>query len=258
MGDTTSPHVEADSARSQLEMITMLPVLYGNGLDTCFPCPPSLLTEVIRINHLRSVFRAVPDLTGAGTAVRKDKHAAALDVLRRIRTCPVEQWAAEASVGISNGEDAVGLRGWQAIASIYQCAVVIYCIASLLLDNAGPGTGDWFPGEEEYTAGQLEHQQALAKERDAYCWALLEGLRVVSKNTLLRKQVVWPLFVAGVYAEDEPTRRFIVDELRWISNALGTAAPMVAKGLLENRIWRLELWRGDWDRLFDQSYVFVL
>ncbi|RYP72286.1 hypothetical protein DL771_004260 [Monosporascus sp. 5C6A] len=252
---TTSPRVDAESARSQLEMVIMLPVLYGNGLATNFPCPPDLLAEVIRINHLRSVLQGVSAPTDVYSALLKGEQAAALDILRRIRSCPVDKWAAEVAIGLSSSEDPVGLSGWQAIACIYQSAAAIYCMAALLHDTAEPAADAWLRWDADR---QLAPREVLAKARKSCCLVLLDRLREVSKCTQLRKQVLWPLFVAGVEAEDEAMRGFIVGELRWISNALGTAAPLVAKDLLENRVWRLELGRGDWDRLFDQPYVFVL
>ncbi|RYP56178.1 hypothetical protein DL769_009962 [Monosporascus sp. CRB-8-3] len=253
---TTSPRVDAESARSQLEMVVMLPVLYGNGLATNFPCPPDLLAEVIRINHLRSVLQGVSAPTDVHSALLEgDKQTAALDILRRIRSCPVDKWAAEVAIGLSSSEDPVGLGGWQAIACIYQSAAAIYCMGALLHDSAEPAADAWLRWDADR---HLSPREVLAKARKSCRLVLLDRLREVSKCTQLRKQVFWPLFIAGVEAEDEAMRGFIVGELRWISNALGTAAPLVAKDLLENRVWRLGLGTGDWDRLFDQPYVFVL
>jgi hypothetical protein len=248
MGNTTSPHVEASSARIHLELVTILPVLLGNGLATCFPCPPDLLAEVIRINHLRSVFRGVSSSATDPTLLKAGKDVAALDVLGRIRAFKTDSWAAEVAVGISHRESLAGLSEWQAIASVYQSAIAIYCMASLLSD-----------GEADASAEpQLATRAVLAKAREACRLVLLDRLREVSKCSQLRKLVLWPLFVAGIEAEDEATRRFITAELRWISHALGTAAPLVAKDLLEKRVWRLRLGGDAWDCLFDQPYVFVL
>lgn len=250
MGNTTSPHVEIDSARSHLELITILPVLFGNGLATCFPCPPDLLAEVIRINHLRSMFRDMSSPAAADPVVLGEgKHAAALDVLSRIKAFETGKWAAEVAVGISNRENLAGFAEWQAIACIYRSAIAIYCIASLLSDGECP---------EAYPGGpHLDPRVVLAKTREACRLVLLDRLREVSKCAQLRKLVFWPLFVAGIEAEDVATQQFIAAELRWISHALGTAAPMVAKDLL-GRVWGQGLGRGGWECLFDQPYVFVL
>jgi hypothetical protein len=254
LGNTTSPHVEINSARKQLELITLLPVLYGNGLGTCFPCPPDLLAEIIHINHLRSMFGGPACISTP--AVLEGQTSAALDILRRIRSFPTDKWAAEVVVGISGGENPAfeaGLTGWQAIACIYQSAIAIYCISSLLHD-AVSSCGNTTILLDPY----LDPKQVLVKERETHVSILLGRLREVSESTHLRKLVLWPLFVAGAEAENEASRRFVADELRWISNALGTASPLVAKDLLENRVWTLGLGRGSWGALFDQSYVFVL
>jgi hypothetical protein len=252
MGATTSPRVEIGSARKHLDLITLIPVLYGNGLNTCFPCPPDLLTEIIRINHLRSLLHgsAVPGDTDP-VLLRESRCSAALDILRRIRAFPTDKWAAEVVVGLCGGSSASqpDLAGWHAVASIYQSAVAIYCISSLLHDECG---------NSNRLDDQLGPRQVLNNARDACRRVLVSRLREVTSCTQLRKLVLWPLVVAGVEAEDEDTKKFVVGELTWVSNALGTAAPLVAKDLLENRVWRLGLGGRSWDELFDQPYVFVI
>lgn len=254
IGATTSPPPDIASARSQLELLTLLPILYGNGLATCFPCPPDLLAEIIRVNYLRSVFQAVPTDSTTPILVEEGKSAAALDILRRIKAFSVEKWADEVVVGIGGSQNAgfeVGLAGWREIADIYKSAVAIYCIASLFWDNSGDNTD-----------GQLGRGQPeiMTQVRETCRRVLMGGLREANKCTRLRKLVLWPLLVAGVEAaeDDDATRMFVGDELRWISKTLGTAAPLVARDLLEKNIWARGLGRGGWDGLFDQPYVFVL
>lgn len=245
MGTTTSPSVTTDKARNHLELITLIPVLYGNGLSTCFPCPPDLLTEVIRINHLRSLFcHSAASASTDASLVRESKSLAGLDILRRIRAFSTDKWAADVAVGLSRGALASqpDFAGWHAIACIYQSAIEIYCIASLLHQ------------EDD----QIRPRQALHDTREVCRRNLVSRLHEVTNCTRLRKLVLWPLVVAGLEAEDETTKEFVVGELAWTSNALGTAAPLVAKDLLENRVWRLGLGRRGWGELFDQPYVFVI
>jgi hypothetical protein len=254
IGSTTSPHVEVHAAGRQLEVMSLLPVLYGNGLTTCFPCPPDLLSEVIRINHLRSRFPSVRAVNTDPALLRETKHSAALDILRRVRAFPTDKWAAEVVVGLGGSDTAAseaGFSGWHAIATIYQSAIAIYCMASLFQDAEPCTPGDTAP------PGQLV-PEVLASARKACSSVLLSRLREVSRCAQLRKMILWPLFVAGVEAEDEATERFITGELQWISNALGGAAPLVAKDLLEKRVWGLRSGRRSWDGLFDQPYVFVI
>ncbi|KAJ4287913.1 hypothetical protein N0V88_007533 [Collariella sp. IMI 366227] len=223
-----------------LELVSLLPVLFGNGLETCFPCPSGLLAAIIRINHLRAVFQQLSNPQNADfRLVQEGKHTAALDILRHIRAFSADKWAAEISANHSTQENAVsraGLSGWWDIGLIYQSAIAIYCILSLLQDTV--------------------HTGLLAGAR-VQCATVLHGrLREVSKSTQLRKLVIWPLVIAGIEARDDASKRFVVDELQWVSHALGTAAPLVAKDLLEKHIWGL--WKANWDDLFDQPYVFVL
>ncbi|KAH6853258.1 fungal-specific transcription factor domain-containing protein [Chaetomium sp. MPI-CAGE-AT-0009] len=261
MGNTTSPRVEMRSARSQLELLSLLPVLYGNGLSTSFPCPPDLLAEVIHINHLRSVFQggallsADTDLVPLGEDP-EPLFSAALDVLRRIRSFSTDKWAAEVTISITRNQNPAppSLSGWHAIACIYQSAIAIYCIASLLHEAVGsPAHNTGLLADTPLT-----RREVLAEVRKMCASTLLSRLQEVSKCTQLRKLVFWPLFVMGVEAEDEDTKRFVTGELRWISHALGTAAPLVAKDLLQHRVWKLAMRKGGWDAMFDQSYVFVV
>lgn len=249
VGSTTSPAVGVGSARNQLELITLLPVLYGNGLATCFPCPPDLFVEIIHVNHLRSRFRgaAVSVENNAITPIG-DRCSASLAVLRRIRAFQTNEWAAEVTFGSTT--DCIGFDGWRAIGDIYKSAVAIYCIASLLHDTCD--------GSEQSGTHQ-NPGEVLARARDACRSVLLGRLRVARANTRLRKLVLWPLVVAGVEADDDETKHLVSEELKWISTSLGTAAPLVAKDFLEKRAWGLErARRGCWDDLFDQTYVFVL
>lgn len=257
IGNTTSPSVEIHSAREQLELVSLLPVLYGDGLRTSFPCPPDLLVEIIRINHLRSVFRDVSAPRDTDPALLlQGKHSAALDVLRRIRGFPADKWATEVLVTIMPEHPAsqAGFSGWRAIACVYQSAIAIYCIASLLHQETEPIPMDYHPGNSHLAAAQ----EAFIYARKTCASALLAHLQEASRCTQLRKLLVWPLVIAGIEAEDEAVKRFVVDELQWISHALGTAAPLVAKDLLEKRVWAHELGRGSWERVFDREYAVIL
>lgn len=84
MGSTTAPRVEAERALRQLEMISLLPTLYGNGLSTSLPCPPDLLSDIISINYLRSE---------PGTTLSRgiDVKTAALNILKRVESFSAEK-----------------------------------------------------------------------------------------------------------------------------------------------------------------------
>lgn len=179
-----------------------------------------------------------------------------MDVLRRIWAFAGDKWAAEVAFGTTtaaaesaNVPSSPGLRGWQTIAIIFQSAVAIYCIASLLHDLAADS--------ETPTARSLR-PEALAGVRGRCRSVLIDRLREATGSPLLRRLLFWPLVVAGVEAEDESDRRFVLNELLWTSGAFGTVSPLVAKDFLTQRVWALGLGRGAWDALFDQPYMFVL
>ncbi|KAK3309459.1 fungal-specific transcription factor domain-containing protein [Chaetomium strumarium] len=263
MGSTTSPYVEPVSSSTQLELISLLPALYGNGMSTCFPCPPDLLAEVIRVNHLRSTFEC-PESIPVDTlpaAPEEGKQWVALDIIRRVRAFPTSRWACEVVSAIPPDllESQGGLGGWHSMACIYQSAIAIYCIRALLHDTSELSMDAVrAPGSYAPSQGRLATYEALASARRTCAAVLVSRLREICRYSQLRKMVLWPLVVAGIEAEEDTTKQFVVSELRWISNALGTAAPLVAKDLLVKRVWKLGLGKGTWDTLFDQPYVFVM
>ncbi|KAL2256920.1 hypothetical protein VTK26DRAFT_920 [Humicola hyalothermophila] len=298
MGCTTSPSVSIESARNQLELISLLPILYGNGLDSCVPCPPDLFAEIIHINHLRSRVPNVTTIPSEDKLARltADKCTVALDILRRIRAFSPDDWAAAvtltnptttqqnntATASTSNPQTP-DFRGWQQIARIYQSAIAIYCIASLVPDHVDPNSEASPPGSITPTPQPPPHLTVLTSARQTCRRILFTYLRKlatpVPQSTQLRKLVIWPLVVAGIEAGgggggggdrsdgngtggdgDEDMRRFVADELKWMSAALGIASPLVAREFLERRVWERgwEKRRRSWEELFDKSYVFAV
>ena len=266
MGSTTAPEVELSSVRRQLEMITLLPVFYGNGLSTSLPCPPELLADIIMINHLRARLKRAKSHS-------RDRSAAALEILLRVKFFSSEQWAANIKLSPRDrlvddddstiGNDASSSQNasswdWQSIAEVFQSAVALYCISSLV----NPGQG----GATTPQRG-AQHHTNIPFTREKYRDQLLCSLHRVATDPSgrLRKLVIWPLVVAGIELDpaDEASRSFVLGELRWISGALGTASPLTAIEFLRG-LWRssMHLLRDDsntwWDRLFDRAYVFAM
>ena len=288
MGSTTSPTIPVESARNQLELLALLPVLYGNGLDTCFPCPPELFAEIIRINHLRSRTNSASAISSGKelSLLQAGKCSAALDVLRRIRAFSPDTWAADVVYSIANAksksitaqQDATAaattpdFHGWQSLALIYQAAVGIYCIASLSPNHITP--------EPDTATASINNREIFIQARQTCRTLLLTHLhnivttpstkQSIKQSTQLRKLLLWPLVVAGIEAENDPaTQQFVADELRWISVALGTASPLVAREVLERRVWGPGRMRtrmgmamgsgaGGWEGLWERGYVFVV
>ena len=141
MGSATGPPMAMEKAQSQLEIINLLPALYGKGLHTSVPCPPELFASIILINHLRSLLKETD-------SSRKDLRPAALEILNQIVSFSPERWAAEVALAqirgtikgatkLSDDGPDVGrdqepsLSDWLCIATAYQCAVALYCVATL-------------------------------------------------------------------------------------------------------------------------------
>lgn len=260
MGSTTSPRVESERALRQLELISLLPSLYGNGLSTSLPCPPDLLSEIISINYLRSE---------RGTTLCRgiDVKTAALNILNRVESFPTEKWIKDINqheqrqvCDDSALQEQIGAWDWQSIAQIFQAAVALYCISSLLdvdevsTERQGDVSGD---------AGLDFHTATL---RSTYLDVLLRNLKDIasSPQSQLRKLVFWPLVIGGIHVEasNNESKEFILGELTWVSKALGIASPLVARDLL-GKIWmssRSSKGNGHqrWGSLFDRPYVFAM
>ncbi|KND89985.1 hypothetical protein TOPH_05269 [Tolypocladium ophioglossoides CBS 100239] len=272
VGTTTAPGVEEDRARRQLELLPLLPALYGNGLDSCFPCPPDLLRDIILVNYLRS------RLDGATTGHSTDRLPTALELLQRITQFSSQNWAAEIKMATRHdgsgdtgtARTARGASGalpsrtsswdWQRLAFIYQAAVALYCISSLL--------GSEVARISELQSRPSYHETCIgvSQMRDAQCSALLRHLQVVAADTKahMRKLVLWPMVLAGIEADpvDEASTRFIEHELVWLSSTLGTASPLVGRRFLQGLWRRAARWHDEqgqtWNGLFDRPYVFVV
>lgn len=244
MGCTTAPGVERERALRQLETLALLPRLYGNGLDTVFPCPPELLADIVRVNVLRSD-------ASVGGVERLD---AAAPTLQHILAFSPEGWAMTIMSTSQDGEMIPCVRGtladWTLVAGIYQRAIALYCIESCGFGEDGYGT-------DKITTAARGLRKELTDR-------LVRDLKTVASGSTslgsqLRKVVVWPLVIAGIELPEEEhvSRRFILKELRWISHAIGTYSTAGAAMFLEG-LWARKLPQGGWDEWFDKPYTFAM
>lgn len=192
-------------------------------------------------------------------------------ILGQIKAFSVEKWAANVSeYHLSNRVQRSAVMGevslphreaslwdWKSLARIYQAAVSLYCISSLL------DTTD--------TAATSSHPTGLVTKtitlRKTYYYnVLMHSLKEIalSQTHQLRKLVLWPLVIAGLHTDlgHKDDRRFIAGELEWISRILGIATPLVANDFLE-KLWQNGERSGccdgsRWDNLFDRPYVFAV
>lgn len=245
----------------QLELVNVLPLVYGNGLATSLPCPPALLVEIIMVNSLRARSNAADNFQGY-------RVLDALDLLQRIRSFSVEGWSTEIKVSLGGGvaEDKFSTTSqlqhaaswdWQYIAAAFQSAVALYCISSLLQ----PEAIDQSSLLSDATGTRLSHV------RESVLATLLCNLRYIATGRIshLRKLVLWPLVIGGIEIDptDEASKAFILGELAWVSANLGITSPLVAIDFLK-RLWcsperSCRVGKKDWwDELFDRPYVFAV
>ncbi|KAF4437156.1 C6 zinc finger domain-containingprotein [Fusarium austroafricanum] len=213
--------------------------LIGDSILTCIPCAPSLVAEIIRINH----YRFLKDSAMVLPSNHADQLPTGSDILRRLLNFSPELWASEVlahSACNAGGSFAVRIMGWERIGRIYQSAVVLYCLASQ------PQGSDHVRESSQWTSLRA---------------GLLRDLRDLSLDAYShhRKLVLWPLTILGLALDydDSGTQQFVLQELKWASETLGTATPLVAMQLLE-RTWRSWQAYSGWDELFDRPYIFAL
>ncbi|SPO04657.1 uncharacterized protein DNG_07342 [Cephalotrichum gorgonifer] len=267
MGCTTAPRtkIERQRAHRQMDMISQLPQLYGNGLNTAFPCPPELFADIIRINYLRSVSPTdiVPDDEWQGMAVEILQHILVFSPdtwVASIMPCPTHcdgGIASEASRLTSPVTTLAPIprtsEDWVRVGRIYRAAAALYCMAScgLMAKANRPGN---------ICTGAVGLWPSLLGELFSDLKAVAAGSTSIRHR--FRKLMPWPLVIAGIALDedDKLSREFILRELQWISLAAGTATPLVACNLLRD-IWaslgHLSRQRS-WDELFDKPYVFAI
>ncbi|POR34931.1 Uncharacterized protein TPAR_04870 [Tolypocladium paradoxum] len=246
VGTTTAPLVEAHRAGRQLELIPLLLTLYGNGLDTCFPCPARPASRY-HSGQLPAV--------EAGWI--NDNFSS-------------QNWAAEIKIATQNdgagdtgpARKAWGSSGplpsrvsswdWQRLASIYQAAVAIYCISSLL------GYED--PGNSEL---QIMHGLQRDLRRCKPDERRVVQLSASASATCCRGSR-GSAAKAGHLAIKltRPMRPLFESELAWISSTLGIASLLVGRHFLQGRWQRPASWHDEkgqtWGGLFDLPYIFAV
>ncbi|KAF4461108.1 C6 zinc finger domain-containing [Fusarium albosuccineum] len=256
LSTTTAPTVEEARTRRQVDIAGFLSDILNTGLCTSIPCPPELLAHIVLVNDHLAQTQA-----HEGALFCIDSQISAMNLLHRIRSFSVEKWAIEIDFNErklnQNPNKPLAQRqsvswDWQSVAYVYQSAVVLYCISSLL-----------YPQYTQNTSQKLNQDTNIEDLRSAYLATLLCNLRDISSNSKLqlRKLLLWPLVIAGIEVDvnDEESKRFILGELAWISKVVGTAPPLVARDFLV-KLWASD-WiptgygRGGWNTIFDRPHV---
>lgn len=262
-GSSTSPCLPLDKAEHLLDIVDLIPGIFDECIHTSVPCPARLLQDTIQITYRRSVSKVLQPTPAEDFAAMKV-------ILDHIRAFSVDEWVqqirqSEQRVLEADLNDEPGVpdpsqssefpRGqqdfsevlWWQIGQIYQSAVALYCLSSL------------FDVKTMLARGcDVELASEVRLITESCRRSLLGGLKeVASGDDHLRKMAMWPLFVAGAESESDAdgSRSFVLQELSWVSRALGTASPLVACNLLKKR------WTNKpddtvpaWDGMFDVPY----
>lgn len=112
ISNTTSPPSDHIPLGSDIRSIDVVSQMYRDGFFPVLLCPPALLANIIRINHLRLQAFLHPTT---------EYEAKALELLGRITAFSPGQWA------MSCGAPEKGIS----LGHVYRSAVILYCILSL-------------------------------------------------------------------------------------------------------------------------------
>lgn len=265
-GATTSPNGSTDIIQSQVDLVDLIPAYFGTNIETCIPCPPSILQLLVHINRQRWVNESSPPTLSEAVSATKG-------LLQSILSISIHDWATDACASqltlMRGGDDEednnsdkcdapaeiVPYESWVDIASIYQKAAALYCISALYLP---------YTPTKNATGQQIFMD--LMDVAKGFQSSLLQTLRRISSipTNHHRKMIMWPLMIAGLTtaSSDYESTKYILGELVWIARNLGTASAIVAHTYLTN------LWHDGgyswpspsrpWDSLFDQPYIFAL
>ncbi|KAI3325502.1 hypothetical protein HD806DRAFT_552786 [Xylariaceae sp. AK1471] len=197
-------------------------------------CPPSLLFDIIRVNHLRALATGGLASPFCSSSFDDDMpvYTDAQTLLDRTLNFSPETFAEK------NGNERTR-ASWLLMGRIHQSAVVLYCILSLQHVLLLPQSSDL-----ERTANT--HYDRLLLD-------LKEGFRYTNfKNCLF-----WPLVVAGVRAARGTAfeRTFVAEQFRDAVKDTGSSIPIFACRTLM-AFW--ESGKTGWDECFDQPYLFVM
>ena len=181
-------------------------------------CPSNLFIEIIRINRLRQELSL--------SAIVESHHCAhdAQSILTRIESFGSKEWAQSRD----QKDD------WQLIASIWQSAIVLYCIISLQAVGILPST-------TEMDIVRMRHRDRLLKD-----------LKAATPLKQLKKISTFPLCVLGVeagYHIQQSTQIWIERQLEDHARLLGSNSPFKAREVLR-RYWRRK--KPGWNECFDE------
>lgn len=260
MGATTTPTLSLEMTSRQVAVSDLLPQIFGIGLVTSVPCNHTLFRFLVLVNHRRAIQSAEPRPTVAAfddmlsildqvTAFQTDEWSKAMSTSQKLHHSPTQQPKVSEQKPVDVAE-----WNWTPLGEVYKAAIALYCISSLVQVDTIVLRAD---------SSTFKRAAEVFSKRAHYYQSLIGNLRKISSGPILqlRKLIFWPVAIAGILAEDENERNFLVGELVFISRELGTAAALVARDFLV-RLWSKEKHdphaKRRWDDKFDRPYIFAI
>lgn len=183
-------------------------------------CPFPLLENIAHINRLR--YQIAHNLID-----RAEIQDVAELLLKQVHSFSIITWA-DSRVAF--------MEEFELLASLYHCAVMLYCILSLQ---------HWIPTKT-----------LLRKIRKAFGDRLLNLIQTaIGREHELHYFITWPVVVSGVDAAErgQDTQACIDNHLTNMSKHAGTCSALVARSLLRD-FWASGL--TEWDECFSAPYAF--
>jgi hypothetical protein len=244
-GNTTSPSNDQLADLTHPKNLDFLQFAWGDVIQPVYLgsiCPPSLLLDIVRINHLRALaMRGVASVLHTSRENNEDNdennnmpaHADAQAILDHALAFSPEELADK------NANERTR-ASWLLMGRVHQSAVVLYCILALQHVRLLP------------SRKSAAIERAASAHYDRLLLDLKEGFRQVHFKTCL----FWPLVVAGARAARGSAfeRAFITEQLGEAVKDIGSSMPVLARATLV-RFW--ESGKTGWDECFDQPYIFV-
>ncbi|KAF2014582.1 hypothetical protein BU24DRAFT_451583 [Aaosphaeria arxii CBS 175.79] len=220
--NATSPADDHMEIAPHLELLKLLDEMYDDLFSYCL-CPGPLFQDVVCINHLRAQVAAGATSTTSGQLV-------ALELLMRVDSFSPVKWAKERD-GFHEEFTILG--------SLWQAAVILYCISSLQQHSL------------------LHPTPQLQAMRASYGDSIYGLISQAVENPRTKYFIAWPLVVAGVEAADRGvvTQGWVDERLGEVSRYTGTSAPLLARAAMR-RFWKSE--QKEWEDCFNKPFAFVV
>ncbi|TGJ78188.1 hypothetical protein E0Z10_g10575, partial [Xylaria hypoxylon] len=252
--NTTSPSHDQLVQLTHPKNLDFLRSAWGDTMQSVYIgsiCPPSLFSDVIRINHLRALAARDISYSSASSFLSSSQftlsssssppycseddmpvYTDAQTLLDRILNFSPETYAS------ASGNTSTQSR-WLLVGRVHQSAVALYCMLSLQSILLLPET------ESISRATRTHYDRLLLDLKEGY------------QQREFKNCFFWPLVVAGAAAVHGSAfeRAFVADLLRDSVPHMGSSMPLFARKVL------MTFWgsgKKGWDDCFDMPYLFLM